>query len=84
MSASDSDCYILENGTIDSGASTTFVTSQRKISNSSQHKSQLQTPSRQKCYTTHLGKTTLLIGSKALYLPELLAPMFKKDIISVA
>ena len=76
--------YTSATGIIDSGASATFVSSIAKLSNATVHKSQLRTANGQRCFTSHLGKTALPIGSKAIHIPALVAPSFSEDLISVA
>lgn len=80
----DPNCNTLANGIIDSGASAIFVTSQDKFRNASVHKSQLRTPNGQSFHTSHLGKTSLPIGSKALHFHAIVAPTFGKDLIPLA
>lgn len=84
MSSGGLSCYNFASGIIDSGASATFFTSIDKSSNASVHKSHLRTANGQMCYTSHLRKTALPIGSKALHLHALVAPPFGDDLISVA
>lgn len=71
-------------GIIDSGASITFVTMAKKISNPKIHKSELQTAEENSSFTSHSGKTILTLPDNEIYVPALVAPHFKEGIICVA
>lgn len=62
----------------------TFVTCETKLSNPQQPKSELRTAEGNASFTSHSGKTKLMLKGNNVHIPALVALNFQEDIISVA
>ena len=91
-SAGSSSCYLVAtalntslNGApiLDSGASTTFVTSDDYLTNPRKHRTPVTTANGKSSFTQSSGKLKLTETSNPIYLPALSAPDFNQNIISV-
>lgn len=68
---------------VDSGASKSFVTNEKCIANARKHNTTLLKADGNTSNSTHSGKLQITEGNTPLFLPALVVPNFKDNLISV-